>query len=646
MSSNLTPYLISEFKTGINTYLQPWMRPADAFEPMVNAYVNRGTVNKRAGYSQYGATVADGNPIMGIMQYLDQSTGATSLVVATTVNLYLYNAGTGVYGPIALPSSFTGNISNFFNWTNWQAFTGSTSYLWMVNNKDKVTRFDGAAATQPDIVINGAGTKITKALDVKVYKQRLLLIRPTLSVGGTQNQSIYWSKQQNPDLWLVDTAGNGGNLDAPTGDTIISAEFIRDVLVVFFTSSTWIFRYTGNDTAPFRWDKVNDSKNTNAPYGSIDYDQRCTAIGSTGLIACDGVNVQRYDIPIIDYYETIFSERYYAQAFGERYDNLNQGWVLYVSQNNTFPKVGAVAPGSDQALIYNFVENSFATYTFPIPLTCLGLFFSQGDVTWSSLGQSWETTEMAWNSYTTQYGAPILLAGDTTGHVWYMDNQLEVTDKKVVNSVAVPVSIVPDIVTTRWNPIVSLGQKVQFPYIDIYYLVAETTSASPVSVTLNFYVDNSEDPAVSKTLTLDGPTKDDEEVIGVGTGASSYSGLVTGVNNIVPGTFSVTTTTSGGVEKFTDNGLGVLIGSLGDTGTINYVTSAWSITLTGRTIAVGIPINASFEYYPGTSQYAFKRIYVNLIGEFFQMEIDPNVDSLMQFVGFIIWAKPSGRLTP
>ena len=54
MTSGFQPFLISEFKTGINTYLQPWIRPADAFEPLVNAYINRGTVNKRAGYTEYG----------------------------------------------------------------------------------------------------------------------------------------------------------------------------------------------------------------------------------------------------------------------------------------------------------------------------------------------------------------------------------------------------------------------------------------------------------------------------------------------------------------------------------------------------------------------------------------------------------------
>lgn len=546
MTSGYSPYLISEFTTGLNTYLQPWARPKDAFEPLVNAYIYRGTVNKRAGYSQFGNTLADNNPVMGIMRRIDEATGAITLLAASTVHLYLYDAGSNTFGNIALPANFTGNITNFFNYTNWQDTPGGSSFIYMANNIDPVTLYDGTTATQPTLWTDSAHTtSISTCLDVQVYKQRILYIRPTLSGSPIpENQTIYWSAQNNATNVVTDIAGNGGFLAAPTGDIIQSVEFIRDVLVVFFTNSTWIFRYTGNDFAPFRWDKVNNTKSTNAPYASIAYDERCTSIGATGLIACDGVNVQRYDIPIIDYYETNFSQQYFAQSFSQRYDNLNQGWMLYVSNETPNPLVGGVAPGSDSALIYNFLENTWATYTFTIPLTCLGTFYLQKGSTWADLTQTWDSLDKAWNSFSSQKNAPILLAGDTTGHVWYMDDQSQVTDNGT--------SIIPDIITTRWNPIMQMGEKIQFGYIDIYYYIASLDADDPVQVTLNFYVDNSENVAGSRTLTLDGPAN---------------------------------------------------------------------------------------------SEFTFKRIYLNLIGEFIRMEIDPNVDSFMQFIGFIIWVKPAGRLT-
>lgn len=646
MSNGYSPFPISEFKTGTFTYLQKWVRPADAFEPLNNAYVYRGVISKRNGYSLFGS-VADENPIMGIMQYIDESTGLPSLVVATTVNLYLWDIGSSTFGTVTSPPTFTGTINNFFNYTNWQASAGTTSYLYMVNGVDPITSFDGTTAAQPTLTVDGSGQEILTALDVKVYKNRLLVIQPTLSTDGFQAQAIYWSATSNPTNFLTDEAGNGGFLSAPTGDIIQSAEFLRDDLIVFFTNSTWVFRYTGNDFSPFRFDKINVSKNTNAPYGSVQYDEYVTSIGNTGLIACHGtVGVDRYDLNIIDYYETKFSEVYYAQSFSQRYDNLQQAWTLYVSQDNTFTKVDGIAPGSDKALIYNFLEKTWATYTFPIPMTCLGLFYNASGTTWADLTQSWEDTDFRWSDYYTQERSPILLGGDTTGHVWYMDNQAEVTDKEYVDGVLTDVDIILDVVSTRWNPIISSGQKVQFGYVDIYYQVVSVDPDNQIYVTLNFYVDNSNYVAASRTLTLDGPSENATSTIGTGTGAASYSGTISiGGGYIVPDTFNITTNTSAGVEDFNDDGNGALSGSLGDIGTINYNTGAWSITLLDtRTIDSDESIVANYKFNNPTS-FNFKRIYVNLIGQFIQMEIDPTVNSYMQFNGFILWARPAGRLT-
>ena len=549
MSSAYQPFPITEFKTGLHNYLQPWIRPADAFEPLVNAYIYRGVVNKRAGSSIYGNQLGDHNPVMGIMRYTDESTGAIFLLVASTRNLYLYNSGTDQFDLLAGGPWFTGNISNFFLSTNWQPSAGAASTIYMVNNKDPITLYDGTIVSQPPLYTNSAHTEsISTAIDVKVYKNRLLAIRPTLSSSSIpQNQGIYWSALNNPTDFVADTAGHGGFLEAPTGDIIQSAEFLRDVVVVFFSNSTWIFRYTGNDFNPFRWDKVNDSKSSNAPYASIQYDERVTSVGSTGFIACDGVNVQRYDTPIIDYYEDEFSQLYYTQAYSQRYDNLNQSWTMYVSNGRdptVFPIVGGVAPGSDSALIYNFAESTWATYTFPVPMTCMGMFYRQSGDTWADLPQPWDDTDSAWNSYYEQSRAPILLGGSTDGFVYHLDDGHAVTDNGF--------SIVPDIISTRWNPSVIQGQKIQFGYIDIYYYIASVDPENPIGVTLNFYVDNSSSIAASRPLTLDGPPQ---------------------------------------------------------------------------------------------SEYTFKRIYMNLVGQFIKMEIDPSVDSFMQFIGFILWVRPAGRLT-
>ena len=750
MTGGLQPFVIGELKTGISTYLQPWRRAEDAFDPLVNAYVYRGTLNKRNGYVVFGNQLADMNPVMGIMQRINESTGVISLVVATTRNAYKYNVGpntftlintisnsffwegnvimgastiptagtTSLFWPNLTPGTvvvsayfsttgstvqdsvtddgaggwtvtgggsvftgtgtinyttgavsfgtnlaaaktvllkvtatttggyFTGNNTNFFNWTNWQptdptTFVTSTSYLYMTNNVDPITLYDGTNLSRPILYVDSAFTDYIKTtLDVKVYKNRLLAIRPTLnSTSNALNQSIYYSALFNPFNFLNDVAGNGGQLTAATGDIILAVEFLRDAIIVFFTFSTWIFRYTGYDVNPYRFDKINNSKTNSVPYGTIAFDERVTSLGSTGFIACDGANVQRYDISIIDYYETNMSEQYYNQCFAQRYDNLNQAWLLYVSNGadpDDFPIVGGGAPGSDSALIYNFLENTWATYTFTDPMMSMGLFFSQMGQTWASTTFPWDTQDTAWKAYTTQKFAPILLIGDTTGNVFWIDNETANTDNGN--------PIVTDIVSTQWNPIVNAGQKVQFAYIDVYYQTVSTDPTNPIQLNLNFYVNNSNYIAESRPLTLDGPSENVTNVIGVGNGTSSYSGTITNSGYIYPNTFTISTVTSNGVEDFTDNGNGILIGSLGDTGTINYNTTAWTLTLVG-VIPTGNKITANYQF-SNPNGFNWKRIYINLIGQFIQMEIDPTENAPFKILGFILWAKPAGRLTP
>ena len=47
------PYLISNYATGIDRQLQPWLAPDDAFYELFDGYVYRGVTNKRDGYSGF-----------------------------------------------------------------------------------------------------------------------------------------------------------------------------------------------------------------------------------------------------------------------------------------------------------------------------------------------------------------------------------------------------------------------------------------------------------------------------------------------------------------------------------------------------------------------------------------------------------------
>lgn len=820
MRSSFQPFLISEFKTGLFNYLQPWIRPTEAFDPQSNAFVYRGSLEKRNGSIIFGrmayrdnnialgtgatpnfsgtlATVPiaagsliitdgtttftdNGNgtltrsptpggtntinyvtgawsvqfssnpalnaniratyypnvarPIMGLKQWTEESTGNHKLVAMDTRRAAVYNNSTNSFDPLdgisqilwkgdgsttsitfdhgwttvspytnalapfsisitdgtstivddgagnlsssgnfaaggtinygttgggaahtvhlnftvapattvvitmtakLLGDYFTGDNSNFFNATNWIApsyYPTNPGILYMTNNADRITTFDGTNLARPPFPITFAHNTtftndIAKALDVDVYKNRFLVQLPTLvtpDVAVPPAQTIYWSAVNSPTNLVSDVTGNGGFLSAPTDDRMQASEFLRDQLIVFFANSTWTFRFTGSDFAPFRFDKINNSKSTNAPYGTVSYDERITSIGAKGLIACDGVNVQRYDTAIIDQFLDINQNRF-GQCYGLRFDTINQSWMLY-------PSAETNATLSDKVLVYNFIENTWCTYD--LILSCLGLYFITSDATWGSFAASgsnpltWGEAEFAWNSYLLQELSPVLLGGATTGGFVF---QLDTND--------------------------------------------------------------SDERAATY-----------QENIDFGTGIAGYSGTLTAFP-VTPGTFAPQVA---GQESFTDNGNGSLTGSSGGTGTINYSTGAWTLTF-AASIGSGVAIFASYtaiypneieasitstrwnpftamgqkvqfgyidvyyqindectldlEFYldnseapattrtltldgPVNSDVAFKRIYINVVGEFLRMNIYNKQTEEFKILGMVLWASASGRLTP
>ena len=679
MSSVYQPFLISEFKTGLFNYLEPWIRPVDAFDPLSNAFIYRGTLQKRRGYTilgrmayrNNGIQIAVGNggtnyngilatfpiragsftatdgvesftdnglgvltgdaggsgtinyttgvwtltfnaavgggviiragytfiptqtttpaassePIMGLKLWTDESNGFVKLVAMDTKRASVFNTSTQQFDPLSsitqqlwqgnasttsiaittgwlniAPYSvsvtdgtstifddgignlsaagnfaaggtvvyatgvitlnftvapavtvsitgsfdlqgdyFTGTNSNFFNAINW------LGYLYMTNNVNRITRYNGTTLDRPPFPITQANritftNDITTCLDIDIYKNRLLVQRPVVSTPSTSdNQSIRFSAIQNPTNLVADVAGNGGEVSAPTDDLMQSSEFLRDQLIVFFTNSTWTFRFTGNAFEPFRFDKINNTKSTNAPYGTVPYDERVTAMGQKGLIASDAVNVQRYDNAIINQF-TLIDQNRFGQCFGQRFDTLNQTWMLYPAKEDD-------SQTSTRILVYNFIENVWSTYN--IPMSCLGLFYTTKDAIWDdfAVGQplgeefpNWASADFPWNQYLEQDNSLTLLGGGLTGIVYQMND----SDADHPNDDEVDVPFDCSITTTRWNPFLNLGQKVQFGYIDFYYEKNDNCILN-----LTFYGDNSDSPYLERTLILDGPTNSD-----------------------------------------------------------------------------------------------------------------------------------------
>jgi len=496
----------------------------------------------------FSVSISDGtNTITDIPGAYPAGTFTTSATL-NTLNTSVINYATGVITithaayaavPVVLHIEanlqgdyFTGGDDDFFKFANWKARDELPTYEYLTNNKDRITLFDGTCLSRPnfpiyeDQIAGGIAlvegqtyypnfNGIVKTLDIKVYKNRLLFFRPTINTyaavphttpNGTiiEPQVVRYSSEfytfgtniTIPFDFVADVAGHGGVADAPTPDWIICAEFLRDAIVVFFEKSTWLFRFTGAATGTiFRWDQINSSRNSNAPYGSISYDGSATSMGTKGLISCDGTNVDRYDQSVIDQYTDIDNDNF-VQCQAVRDDILNQSWMIYpsVSRNvdNRF---------SDKSIMYNFLEQNFATYK--INLSTVGIENTYQDITWASFahgsgvwteGLTWVQANFNWNKFVAQNLSPQVFGGDQNGFVYIMN----VTETDNGGHIDV------EIKSARWNPFIQTGERCRFGYIDFYYQINED-----VTLQIDIFGNNSKSPNYTKYLTLNGPANDD-----------------------------------------------------------------------------------------------------------------------------------------
>ena len=450
------------------------------------------------------------------------SVGNSSIVYATGVITITYAAAAIASANVVVTGTLAGNYfnsgnDNFFKWENWKANDISKAYLYVTNNVDRITLFDGTNLLRPAFPIYEAQivpkyNGINTCLDIKVYKNRLLFIRPninTYATGGpftpagitgtiTEAQVVRYSSEfyqfevTNIDFdFVADVAGHGGVADAPTPDWIIAAEYLRDAIVFFFQKSTWLFRFTGSAFSPYRWDQINASRTSNAPYSSLNYDDYVTSVGTKGHIACDGVNVERYDTAIVDDYQDIDNDNF-EQCNSIRDDIANQSWLIYPSvsrpDSNLF---------SDQAVIYNFLEKNFARYQ--IDLTTLGINNTYQDITWASFapgsgvwtaGKTWQECNFTWTKFNAQNLSPVVYGGNQYGYV-YMLNVTETDAGKHINC---------ELASKRWNPFLeTTGERIRVAYIDVYYEINDD-----IILQIDMRFNTSSGPTLTKYMAMAG----------------------------------------------------------------------------------------------------------------------------------------------
>jgi hypothetical protein len=597
------PFLIAPYRVGLDTDIEPWLLPEDAFATIRNAHIKHGVVEKRQGYTVFaetaetdanyaisGITQADpgvvtvtsttsagtpanitngtrvqinyvvgmtevngqqylaanvtgttfeltdlngnnvdtsafgayssagyvsvfpANRIMGIGRCYDAQ-GNRDTIVWDSERSYYYNKTNQSLEPFDLTDIFDSGDEDYVAWANWSsvASSGATplNRIYFTNGKTVNAGLNGlrfyvcsALPTAPQAAsaslfqptINSSNT-IDGAQFVFVLRQRLLLLG-TVEGGTSYPQRVRWCKARDPGTpgsfttqWDDNIPGLGGFVDAPTSEHIVSAQYLQDVIIVWFTNSVWSLRPTADPRLPFRWDKLNSFRGADARMGTIEFDQYVLGVSNRGISITDGNETRRIDDRIEDFVTDKINGDEFGKTYGNRNHQLRRTWILYSGQEDVEGE-GEV----DAALILD--DDSKAWSIYDIDMNVLGHGQTGLDLRLSDFPdtpQSVNPKNLPIYLVDEEYGAgestiqdyhfeavdELFLGGDLNGFVYIMDEGLDDN--------GTPITF--DLLTAAWNPYKGQGVECELGYVDFYVDTSPNTKFS-----VSFIKDNMEAP--------------------------------------------------------------------------------------------------------------------------------------------------------
>lgn len=375
-----------------------------------------------------------GLPVMGLRKKeLDDINSELTIAFDTKYAYQFIGTAWQEYIP---GTTWTGNDSDFFWSTNYWISNINVKIFWVTNDSgvggDPIRYTDGRAWIDFSPIIDAGGNKLTQCLCMLPFRGRMMVFNTLegLSLGASINyrQRIRWSAignpfsdvstlvtAVNPKAWLDDVRGQGGFLDIPTSQDIISVGFVRDNLVIYCEQSTWQLRYTGRSIAPFQIEKVNSELGAESTFSAVQFDTSLVGVGDKGIVECDSFKSDRIDVKIPD---LVF-----------KFNNLNNGtkrvhgirdfvsklayWIYPFSDTN------GIYP--DRRLVYNYDNDSWAIFTDS--LTALGTFQPPTNRTWGNTHKRWRECNFSWANRPALI--PDIIGGNQQGFVEYIGESLD-----------------------------------------------------------------------------------------------------------------------------------------------------------------------------------------------------------------------------
>lgn len=376
-----------------------------------------------------------GLPSMGICKQDIALVGIDNTIFFDTVYAYQYTGGLFQELVSATPTTWTGSEKEFFWYANYQGADPSIRYFFATNNNidDPIRYYTNTTWTPltPLIADNppsAAARSLFQALIVIPYYGRLLALNTWegLTADGAVAASNFFARCRfsqigdptSVDAWRSDQFGKGGFLDAPTNESIVSAAFFRNTLIVFFEFSTWQLRYIGEYGLPFIFERISSDFGCVSTYSSIVFDGGVLTVTDRGITTSSAAGVRRIDelIP-----ETLFSFEVDNQApnfvHGARDFEKEISYWNYIDRSNS----SSNQEWPNTTLVYNYKNNTWAKFRDTI--TCFGPVQFQFGITWDSTTVLWDDEDVTWDSGDDQQDTTYTAAGNQQGYIFVYENQ-------------------------------------------------------------------------------------------------------------------------------------------------------------------------------------------------------------------------------
>lgn len=451
---------IAEFVIGTDIFTDPG--GASPVNLLTNSsgtgVLNRATGTLTITGSQPNTAVQyfPGLPVMGIRIEELQNSANDRTIFFDQNYAYVFNAGTSQFQEFIPGTTWNtdslgiASIDFFWSTNYWNGIAGgpfvtTNKLFWVTNNSGH----RGATADPPRITDGTTWVDffpstwsqidttnfLTNWLCNLPFRGRMVVFNTWEGTNAANSihysNRIRWSTIGNPFIpytagppaagsWRDDIRGQGGFLDIPTSEDIISVGFVRDNLVVYCERSTWQLRYTGRSIAPFQIEKVNSELGTESTFSSVQFDTSLVGIGDKGIVECDSYKSERIDIKIPDFvYQFNALNNGVARVQGIRdFPNRLAYWTITLAgyydaelgdADRIFPNI---------RLVYNYENDSWAL--FNDSLTALGNYQEQSSQTWLSTPDPWIELNFPWTNQ--PFSAPQILGGNQQGFIEILNN--------------------------------------------------------------------------------------------------------------------------------------------------------------------------------------------------------------------------------